>query len=371
MDRFSQAPFAHGSSALRVFDERSTSSADWSAEMTLSAFYFYPLKGWRAVLERLRKSPRTIDQYDQSIGYWSLYARGSIDKHDVAKPGLSEPKLCQIAEDLLNFQYVLAAVPGLGSVNTIRKHVTHVQAVLDRTGPTKSRDPRLRLAVGLLDEVPLLEKPPEYEHEVMDDFETDEISLILGACRLAKVPEFLPPEQRPRYWRNLITVTANTALRIGSVVVDSSELAAPIGGARWDGLSFHRGRTWLKVRQKGRKEKSVCVNEFALAAIEDMRPLTGDRQQIFYWPHRLNWLHDNHGLIVAASGLAADRRFGFHAYRKWFDNEASQIDALGAAMQSGHSFHVMVKNYANKKRMATAVDHLPQPKAPSQQLELF
>lgn len=370
MAHVSPQPFAHGSSALRVFDDRPSSASTWGADMTLSAFYHYPLKGFRVLLERMRKSSRTIDQYDQSIGYWSRYARGTLDAAGLARPA-SEPKLREIGDDVLSFQYVLAAVPGLASANTIRKHVTHVQAVLDRTGPRISRDKRLRHAVGLLAEVPLLEKPAEFEHEVLDDFVTEEIGAILGGCKVARTPDYLPPHERPRWWRNLIVADLNTGLRIGSLVVDSRPGQNPAGGARWANLSLHRDRNWLKVLTKGGREKNVCVNACALAAIDDMRGLTGDREQIFFWPHRLNWLHDSHALIVAASGLPIARRFGFHGYRKWFDNEASQIDALGAAMQSGHSFEVMVKHYANKKRMATAVDNLPQPKAHSRQLELF
>jgi integrase len=359
----SPSPFTQGSSALRVFDELSRGAADhWSDGMTLSAFYYFPEKdehrGFRLMLERLRKSSRTIAQYDQSIGYWALYARGKIDEAGLARPA-AEPKLREIGEDVLSFQFVLAAVPGVGSSNTIRKHVTHVQAVLDRCGP-RARDKRLRLAVGLIADVPLLEKPPEFEHEVQDDFQTDEISAVLGACRVARVPSYLPPEQRARWWRNLITVDCQTPLRIGSLIA-----------GRWDKLFVERDRWWWIVPLKGHKEKRVCVNQVAMAAIEDMRALTGPFPEIFHWPNELNWLIDNHGLIMQAGGLARERHCGFHGYRKWFLNESSELDAFGAGMQAGHSFDAMLKHYVTKKRMATAVENLPAPKAPSHQLKLF
>lgn len=351
-------PFAHGSSALRVFDDRGSKRASWSDQMTLSAFYHYPGRGFRLMLERMRKSRRTLDQYDQSVGYWSLYARGKVDAAGLAQSA-GEPKLCEIGQDVLSFQYVLAAVPRVGSPNTIRKHVTHVQAVLDRTGP-RARDKRLRLAVGLLGEVPMLEKPAEFQHEVQDDFQTDEISAVLGACRVARTPAYLPTEQRSRWWRNLIVVACQTGLRIGS-----------LQAARWDKLFLDRQHWWLIVPQKGHKTTRVCVNQVAMTALEDQRAMTGSLDEIFHWPHEFNWLVKSHNAIMAAAGLPPERRCGFHGYRKWFLNESSEIDAFGAGMQAGHSFDVMLKHYVNKKRMATAVDSLPEPKAASQQLELF
>jgi len=271
--------------------------------------------------------------------------------------------------------FLLAHLPGrkpgekLGP-NTIRKHCTHIQAVLDRTGPRSPFNKRFRKAQSLLAEVPLLEKPAEFERDPIGNFSMGEIAALIAACPIAAVPSYVPPELRPRWWRNLYLFDYNTGLRVGSLVA-----------AKRSKLSRDADGLWLRVAVKGGREKRVFLNEFAERALLDMQPLTGFHDpnfrplkegqpawgyhdQIFHWPHELNWLHDNHKLIVLAAGLPPDRQLGFHGFRKAMVTNCSRTDPLAAGMQAGHSLEVMQKNYVNPSRMADGMKKLEQPRDP-------
>ncbi len=250
------------------------------------------------------------------------------------------------------------------SPNTIRKHCTHLQAVLDRTGP-RGREARFRKAQGLLDVVPFLEKPAAQKKEAEDNFTVDEISRFLRHCGAAKAPAYLAARQREAFWQNLFLCDYNTGLRVGSLTI-----------FEWTGIKQDTlGRWWIYAWVKGRNYKRVHANEFALAAIERMRPITGEQPCVFHFPHVHSWLQEQRRLILAAAGIALDRRFGFHGLRKAMITEASAFDALAASMQAGHqNFTTTQNSYINPGRVASGMAKLPQPKAPSsgpRQMDLF
>lgn len=349
---------------LRDTDQPSTTGG-LSAEMTLSEIYHHAREGFRRGLVANRSAKRNIAQYDQTVGYWARYARNFAPGCEQFEP--DEPPLCRITDETCdNWLITLGELPGRGgepiSVNTIRKHCTHLQAVLDFCAP-KSRDKKFQRSKGLIADVPVLQRPAPFVKEPDDSFSVDEMSMILANCHLAAAPSYLPPSQRHWWWRYLFLGAYNLGLRVGSLVE-----------AEWARLKQDKRGWWLTVVVKGRKEKKVYVNKYALEVIELMRPMTGQFKHIWHWPHQLNWLHIQRRQIVAAAGLPPDRQLGFHAFRKAMVTEVSEHDPLAGQMQAGHTnFQTTQNHYLHPARVASGMDKLPQPAKPQQgrQLDLF
>ncbi len=235
---------------------------------------------------------------------------------------------------------------------------------LTKTGP-RGNDARTRKAQGLLEVVPFLEKPAARKKEAVDNFELDEISSILAACHAADAPRYLDGRARETWWQSLVLFAYNTALRIGSLTI-----------VRWSAFEQDRKDLWwVRVRVKGGATKRVHCNAYAMEAVEAMRPLTGQFDRVWHFPHVHSWLQENRRRILLASGLPPDRQFGFHGFRKACATQGSADDALGTQMQLGHKDWATTQDsYINPARAAAAMANLPQPKHPTRgprQLDLF
>ena len=337
---------------LRLFEAAAPNSAGHlSARMTLGQFYraFY-----RPVcLESRGAAQRNLDQYDQSVHYWVALTDD---------PPLEAIDDFTVARSLSGVTQLPGRKPGTTiSPNTIRKHCTHLQAVLDRTGP-RSREARFRKAQGLLELVPYIEKPPARKKEASDSFTVAEIEGILAACHAAAAPTYLDRARRTIWWQALVLFAYNTGLRLGSLVI-----------VRWDALEVDAdGSWWASVRVKGGDTRRVHCNRFAMQAVESMRPLSGRFDCIWHFPHVQSWLQENRRRILLASGLPPDRHFGFHGLRKAHATEASRIDAVAASLQLGHKDWSTTQNaYIHPNRMKDGAAKLPQPKMPTRQKRLF
>jgi integrase len=328
-----------------------------SPRMTLAQFYWAFYRPMVLVAKGAEK--RTLDAYDQSIRYWQELTE--------------DPPLEDIDDfHIGGFLTVLAALPGQRprgrkdapalSPNTIRKHCTHLQAVVYRAGP-RSHERNRRKGQGLIDSIPYFEKPSEREKLPEDDFSIPEITLLLANCDASPSPTYLAPAERAIWWQNLFVFDFNVGLRIGSLTL-----------VEWDRIKLDpkKGTWWVTVRAKGGNEKKSFVNKFAMARLEAMRPLTGQYPHVFHFPHTHSWLQECRRRIMQKAGLPEERRFGFHGLRKAMCTEGSEIDPLAAQMQAGHSdFKMTQTRYINPSRVASAMSRLPQPTLPGNQKRLF
>ncbi len=328
--------------------DRTTSNL--SPDMTLPEFYraFYR----PVILQAQGAEPRTLDEYDQSIDYWERFT-----KH---------PSLGQINDfDISDFMIAVAKLPGRKgqpiSPNTVRKHCTHLQAVLLRAGP-RSHERHRRKAQNLIPEVPFFEKPREREKVAEDNFTKADVGQLMAHCDGAIVPSYLSAEQRPAWWRNLLLFDFNVGLRIGSVV-----------RVAWSKITTDRqGDAWVYVEVKRGHTRKVFVNEPAMACIEAMRPITGHFDNVWHWPHGMVWLQENRRRILEAADFPEDRRHGFHGLRKGMATAVSEYDPFAAQMQAGHSdMRTTQKHYIDPGRVKEAMKQLPQPKPPTRQRALF
>jgi len=330
---------------------RNRATSDLSPSMTLPEFYrafFRPV-----ILVAQRCAVRTLDAYDQSIGYWQRFTE--------------DPSLAEIDDyDIGEFMEAVGKLPGGRpgepiSPNTIRKHCTHLQAVLTRAGP-RSHEGHRRKAQNLIPEIPFFEKPREREKVAEDDFTVEEIGKLMAHCNGAVAPSYLTGEQQAVWWRNLFLFDFNVGLRIGSVV-----------RVEWAKIKTDsQGRTWVYVEVKRGHTHKFFLNEFALKCLEAMRPLTGQFDHVWHWPHGLHWLQENRRRILEAADFPQDRRFGFHGLRKAMCTVVSEFDPFAAQMQADHKDMAMTqRRYINPKRVASAMRKLPQPKPPTRQGTLF
>ena len=342
-------PVGRPLSLFTSHDRSQAWSGRLSGQMTLTEFYW---AFYRPVCLTARDAgPRNLKQYEESLGYWSRFT--------------GDPPLAQIDDyTVALFLEGLLHLPGRTkgsslSPNTVRKHCTHLQAIIDRPGP-RSREARFRKAQGLLDVVPFLEKPAAKKKEADENFSLDEIGRILRHVGAAIAPAYLSYALRKRFWKNLFLCDYNTGLRVGSLTI--FEWA----GVRQDTLE----RWWIHVRVKGGDTRRVHCNSFARAAIDDMRPITGGFARVFHFPHGDSWLQAQRRRILIEAGLPPERRFGFHGFRRAMCTEGSQVDPLAVSMQAGHKDFATTQDfYINPGRVASGMANLPQPELPDDEAD--
>jgi integrase len=328
--------------------------------MTLGEFFtafFLPV-----VLQVRRAATRNITQYRESLALWKLYT--------------SDPPL-RFVDDFVIAQFLqgLASRPGKSGAerigdNTVRKHVFHVQTVLDKCGP-KSR--KNRDAQKILDEVPWISKPPAVDKIADDNFTIAELGKILDHCHVARAPLPLSQEQRTRYWVNLFLFAYNTGLRIGSLMA-----------LEWPMVQGQQILLPARTAVKGRQNKRFPLNTPAAQALEEMRKISaacmaknfGTPGRVWPWrgwPSSQSWLQAKRKDILAAAGIPKERRFGFHGCRKAMCSESAAISAIGGSMAAGHKdMKTTMASYVNPKIIADTLAQLPQPpRRDGQQMNLF
>jgi len=302
-----------------------------SPTMTLGEFYEAYVEP--NVLRPRQIKQRTLDQYQQSLGYWQKLT--------------SDPPLASIDGNACSeFVCRVAKLHGRDgepiSPNTVRKHCVHLQRVIDLAGPKRRA---CRMAAELLDSVPYLERPPKREEEVENVFTLDEISAWLEACKHAAVPQL--GVEPALWWRALIIWIYNVGTRIETTLllewsmIQGDELVVP-----------------ARII-KGNNGKRFPLNEAALRAAESVRTAN---KRLFFWPHGHSWLQENRRRILAKTEIPPERRFGFHAVRKLLGTTLWEDDPAAAEKMLGHlGRDVTRRHYVHRKVVRKAIDKVPQP----------
>lgn len=310
-----------------------------------------------------RLDPKTAAEYSTAISRWRELTgdpplpkvRGRIlaefVEADLLRPGKHEEFL---------------------SPNTVRKHCTHLQMVLNMAGPRCHDYPGTAKIYGLfgLDKyghprpAPRFTKPAARDKLPTDHFTLDEICDWLGACDAAVHP-LLPNCSPAQWWRALIRFTYNTGMRIGSVMA-----------LRRDWVHAHDdGWGWAEIPARAAKQgrpQLIYLSPNAMEALEGIP--TSD--VVFPWDHSSKHLHWSRRRLLEAAGIPASRRYGFHGLRKALGTALWQIDRKVAQVQLGHKDERTTKqSYASPASqilelaatLAPVVDRVPQPAAKHQQ----
>lgn len=293
--------------------------------LTLSQFYedfFLP-----AIRLARGQSPGTIEQDRVALGHWQRIT---------GDPPLEaiDDRVCQ------QFMLALSAL----SPATRRKTAIHLQAILYHAGP---RSRTHRGAVGLLEDVPYLERPSGAAGDPQDGFTLEEIGLLLAAVGRVQPTISVPVADQHRWWRALILFAHHTALRVGNLL-----------DARWSWLDadgwLHVPASYYKQRKPGRR---FYVSTAAREAAESIRS-SDDR--MFAWSGSRSWLFACWRRING--GLPRHRRFCFKGFRRATLTWLAQRNALVARLVAGHrTLDVLEAHYIDRRVVVDLLEQLPRP----------
>jgi|GEM_PF-1355674 len=304
-------------------------------DLSLSGFfriYFLPVRLGDA-------HPTTIEQYRFTLNLWRRIT--------------GDPPLRLIDNQLLaKFRDVLSKLRGQGgrpySTSTIRSKMIQIQAILDTAGPP---GPRRRTAAGLLSVVPYA-KPPRIEQQVPRIVPLEVLGRVYEAARYARIPELygITPEN---WWKGMLVVALNTALRRGSLFA-----------LRWEHVEAENRRLVLPPGvMKARRGQIIPLNEMALRHLETIRQ--SQDPMVFPWPYCQHTFANEFKALQRVAGVPAGEWFGLHAIRRtaatllWRENPAAAQLILGH-----HAMQITREHYVNAPAvMMGALDHLPQPAA--------
>lgn len=326
-----------------------------SPQQTLEGFF----EGYVLPICLPYAAPRNIKQYRESLGYWKRFsgdptlAQLSQATEQVQPDGRRTRQYINARVAISRFVQQLRALPGRDGTlaeNTVRKHCVALQYILDRAAPADARhNPD---GAGMLPEAITIPKPGVVVNQVEDVFTLPEIGHWLDACKAAKSPKRLAGVSPPDFWRSLVVFAYNVGLRIDTIV-----------SVRFDWFSKDEMGHWVQIPPRAIKKKrgrAYYVNAWAWDAIEAIRT---NRELVFEWRHEMGWLHETRRRLLAASGIAESRRFGFHGLRKACLSQAARINPMAASMIAGHSEgrNVTRDHYMHRSIMAECLDQLPQP----------
>ncbi len=163
-------------------------------------------------------SPKTLKKFATTLKYRGLFT--------------SDPPLAEITiETLARFKECLAGLRGrfpesAMSPNSIRSHFAHLQAVLDKAGPS---GPRNRDGADLIDKVPWV-RTSRVEYSQPRTVPMQQLNAAYRAADRMEVPAIdgLDPAD---WWRALLVTAYNTGLRKRALL-----------GLRFDHVDWTAGR---------------------------------------------------------------------------------------------------------------------------------
>lgn len=284
------------------------------------------------VLER--PQGRNLEGYRRALDLWERLT---------TNPALEEISATVLAQ----FKASLASHKWRGRglhENTQRKHLCHVQWILDRAGP---RSRNARDAAGLLTEVPWTRPPrprrvPYRPHALPEQ--------IAGVYRVADQARFplVAGVESGDLWRALISTASCTALRIGqlveapmdSLLLDKSLLILPAG-----------------ICRKSRTEEPHPLHPLA---VRELLKVRGRRELLFPFygegTHSKTTIYNE---LHRLQELAGVERFGFHDIRRGTITALSAVSPAAAQLAAGHSSYKTTQIYQGIGLLSDAVATLP------------
>ena len=273
------------------------------------------------------------------------------------------PPLVYITQELGSyFVEQLSKQPGLDgkpmSPTTVVKHCVHLQMVLDHAGPGNLRRHIIGAKLLRRKVVPYLQRPGKAKVDVQDPITLDQLNSLLEACSQAKTPRVAGIDPCT-WWQACYLFCYNTALRRQTVLA-----------ARWDWLD---DEGWLSVPAagiKGERAAKFWCNQYALAAIEPLRP--AGYEEIFPWPNGTNWFHHCCEALFDAAGIQlhgeSSRRRGLHRLRSTLGTWLIARNDTVAKIVLNHRGGVTKEHYAHRKAVVDLLKQVPQPGSVKQQL---
>lgn len=235
------------------------------------------------------------------------------------------------------------------AINTVRKHLDHIQWILDQAGPPAAVN-RLRTAAGLLDRVPWT-KPPKREKRKKPPTSED---LVVGLYRAAEHAIFpvIPGITAAAWWRALLSTICSTSLRIGQLV------RLPYAAVVWDPQSPEL-RLTADVCRKSKADETKPLHP---VAFRDLLAMRGERELLFpAWPRphsKTTIYHEFHRLELLA-GFVPQQGVALHGVRRFVLTELGIISPTAAQIAAGHeSYQTTIEHYIGVGALDRAVRQL-------------
>jgi len=216
---------------------------------------------------RLADNPEpTKVQYQGTVKLW-VAITGDPPLKDVSCEMLARFKTClQKMQGLNRFTRM--------SPNTVRKHLKHLQILLDKAGPPGYRN---RDAAGIISTIPPWIKPPRSEEKLPRIVTQELLGLVYTAAVVMEEPRF-PGVKAPAWWKALLAVAFNTQLRHRTLFE-----------MRMDEIDWKNCRIDLPpARFKSHRRQTIHLNEIAMKHLQNIRT---DRELVFPWPRSPNYFY--------------------------------------------------------------------------------
>ena len=286
------------------------------------------------VPHRLHDSPpSTVDSYEITLGLWEQVF-GSIPITEIKSWHLER------------FRAILAerkGYRGKASPNTVRRHLRHLQSVLDAAGPCQRRRDE---AAGIIIEVPYVRPPrPLYRDPVAAD-----IGAVVATYRAAEYAYFpqIPAIMPGNWWRAAISTALSTALRLSQ-----------LRRLRWCDIDWENRRViaTAETSRKSRRDSWLPLTDMASRDLLTIRQ--SDSELIFPWPHSSTVIWSHLKRIQKAAGIDSRNYFGWHGIRRLVLSEITRTNAIAATQLAGHSrMETTARHYVPREQLRQTVEGL-------------
>ncbi|MEW4454556.1 tyrosine-type recombinase/integrase [Bremerella sp. JC817] len=276
---------------------------------------------------------RNLEGYERALDLWEELT--------------DNPPLNQISSETLSeFKGELLAYRYRGrnlSVNTVHKHLSHIQWVLDQAGPPGRRG-KEKTAVGFLDRVPFTKLPKRretYQDEIPAEHVVKLFHIAGEHATFPKVDGVLPGH----LWQALFGVMLCTSLRIGQC----SQI--PMRAVRWDRMQIVLP---YEICRKSKKDEPKPIHPHAMRLLMRIR---GQRDLLFpmFVTHSKKTIYDE---LHRLQELADVPPFGFHAIRAIAITSLSEISGEAAQFAAGHASMRTTRIYQKVRLLSSAQEKL-------------
>ncbi len=225
--------------------------------------------------------------------------------------------------------------------------------MLDKLGPPGRGN---RDALGVLDRVPWVQRP-RLEEKIPKTVATELIADCLKAAVAMNWP-IIPGIRPPAWWRALLIVVWNTALRRSTLF-----------SMRLEDVDWEKSRLVLPAaRMKSRRPMIVHLNSHAIAALRSIYTEVRYRTLVFPMaadesPRTARHFHEAFHRLQDEAGIPKKHHFGLHSIRRTVATALYEVSPGAAQFALGHTTaDVTRKHYVDGGGLvARALDALPQP----------
>ena len=224
------------------------------------------------------------------------------------------------------------------TINTVRSRLRHLYAILRLAGPAGYRAPD---SLGLIASVPYV-RPPRPIRRDPEPSESRDIQKLWGVLDQAKFPvvDYFPGD----WWRALLSVSVNTALRIKTLLSLEWSMIR-------DGVLRVPGEN-----MKGRKDETYPLLPFTLQRLAYLGSCEG---LIFPFPHHRSTFFAELRRLNKAAGISKDQNVTIHGIRRFVLNRFADDAPASVQKIAGHaSASTTMESYVSWQRVEKAITSL-------------